>query len=109
MTAALSIRHGRRASTALFVAAVVGLAVASPLGAAMLSPAIALAAAVWFGFFTGERSIAWVRRVATRLRRARRPVLHTRAPRTSTRAFPAGASRAFALAMRPPPAADALR
>lgn len=92
----------RRLPGAMFLIAVAALAVHTPTGAAMLSPALALLAVVWLGLFTGERSVAWLRRVACR-RTVRRLAPPMAAPKRPVRTRATGIARAFALAMRPPP------
>lgn len=98
----LTLRRGAQYAAA--VALVVALVAISPLGAAMLAPALALAVAVGLGWFTGERPVAWVRRVMRRRRGQRRLPAPARAPRRPDWVAPAGVRVAFDLAMRPPPA-----
>ncbi|MDO9357315.1 MAG: hypothetical protein Q7T55_26695 [Solirubrobacteraceae bacterium] len=95
---------GRRAAALAFVVAVALLAALTPLGALMLSPALALVAAIGLGLFPGDELILRVRRRLLR-RRAHGLVLRSGRPTPRRRAVPAGLALAFALAMRPPPAA----
>ncbi len=100
--APLTLRRGALYGAAL--ALVLALVAFSPLGAAMLAPAIALAVAVSLGWFTGERPVAWVRRVMRRRRAPRLRPAPAPAPRRPDWLRPMGVRVAFDLAMRPPPA-----
>lgn len=91
----------RRLSVAALVALLLALLVVSPLGAAMLSPAFALIAALLFGLFPSDRLIHAIRR---RLRRRRVGAPLTLRPRPTAVAPRLSAPLAFALAVRPPPA-----
>jgi len=98
-----------RGSAAVALLALLGLVAAlSPSVALLLAPALVLFAALVLEVFPGERTL-----VRARARRLRRQVV--RAPRSlprpvvATLVRPAGRTLAFALAMRPPPAAPASR
>ena len=101
-----SVITSRRAHLALFLAALLTLAVLSPIGAAMLSPAFALVAALWSGAFPDERLILAIRR---RLRRPRRSLIPALAPRPAATAPRRVRTLGFALAVRPPPAGALLQ
>lgn len=92
----------------LISAAVVltGLALFSvaPYALLVMAPALALVWLVALGRFTGETAVAWVRRVAARLRR-RRPQVAAPARHAAPVIGPRpGLLMAAALASRPPPA-----
>jgi hypothetical protein len=97
MRAALS---SRRLSVAALLALLLALLVVSPLGAAMLSPAFALIAALLFGAFPSDRLILAIRR---RLRRRRVAAPLALRPRPAAVAPRRSAPLGFALAVRPPP------
>lgn len=91
----------RRLSVAALVALLLALCAVSPLGAAMLSPAFALIAALLFDAFPSDRLILAIRR---RLRRRRAGAPRSLRPRPAAVAPRPSAPLAFALAVRPPPA-----
>lgn len=93
------------ASSALASLAVLFAVVAwvAPQGAAMLLPAFALVALIIAGLFPGDDLIHRLRRRLSR-RRPARPIV-ARPARISTIRRRVGRALAFALAMRPPPAA----
>lgn len=96
--------HSTRIGAALAVLAALGLAfVAAPQVALLLAPAFLLLLVLVVGVFPGEEAIARARRRRARSRRSRAPgrVLRPALPDVPR---PAGLARAFALAMRPPPA-----
>jgi hypothetical protein len=98
-----------RVLTALAVLAAVGLAfVASPHVALLLGPAFLLLLVLVVGVFPGEEALARARARRARGRRSRAPG-RVAAPVLPDVVRPAGATRAFALAMRPPPAVAAGR
>lgn len=101
-----SVLSTRRVSAFALVALLLALLVVSPLGAAMLSPAFALIAALLFGAFPSERLILALRR---RLRRRRTGAPLTLRPQPAALRPRPSAPLAFALAVRPPPAGAALR
>ncbi|MEH3055161.1 MAG: hypothetical protein PGN13_14375 [Patulibacter minatonensis] len=90
--------------TAAFIAVAAALLTLSPYALLVMLPALVIAWIVLIGAFTGERAIAYVRRVAARLLAAR----PTRTPRAVLRRPPRRTARgglllARALASRPPP------
>jgi hypothetical protein len=93
-----------RVCTAVAVLAALGLAlVESPQVALVLAPALLLLLTLAVGVFPGERTL---HRIRSRRRRARRqaPRRAVLAPVLPDVPRPSGVTRAFALAMRPPPA-----
>lgn len=103
-----STLHITRFCAALAVLAALGLAVVeSPHVALLLGPALLLLLILAVGVFPGEEAIARARARRARARRSRAPGRVT-APVLPDVLRPAGAKLAFALAMRPPPAAVAV-
>lgn len=83
----------------------VGLFLIAPYALLVMAPALALGWLVALGLFSGDQAIAWVRRVARRLRRRTRPQA-ARLPQWTERPVPRGGRLlAAALASRPPPVA----
>ena len=88
------------------VAAVCAFGVAvlvAPQTALMLGPALLLLLVLVVGVFPGEQALARARDRRWRARRVRAPG-RTPRPALPDVARPSGVTRAFALAMRPPPA-----
>lgn len=100
--------HITRVCAAVAVLAALGLSlVAAPQVALLLAPALVLLLILVVGVFPGEEAIARARSRRARSRRSRAPgrVLRPVLPDVPR---PAGLALAFALAMRPPPAVDAV-
>ena len=98
---------------ALITAGILGLIAAgavgsAPLaiGAAMLVPALLLAAALWLGWYPGAESLDRLAQRVRRERRSRRRSASWSIPRwrRSSFAVPAGHQLGLQLAVRPPPA-----
>ncbi|MDO9406965.1 hypothetical protein [Patulibacter sp.] len=101
--------HISRVLSALAVLAALALAVLeAPQVALLLGPAFLLLLILVVGVFPGEEAIARARARRSRARRTRAPV-RVAPPALPDVARPAGAALAFALAMRPPPAAAVCR
>ena len=85
-----------------------GAAGSAPLaiGAAMLVPALLLAAALWLGWYPGAESLDRLAQRVGRERRSRRRGISWSIPRwrRSSFAVPAGHLLGLQLAVRPPPA-----
>jgi len=102
------IRPTGAASAAALLAVMAATADAAPQIALLLAPFFLLLLLLSFGVFLGEdllerlRARRWTSSLRTREPRARRPYAATVVRRV-------GRSFAFALAMRPPPAAPSLR
>lgn len=95
--------HHRHLITAAVVLAGSALLWIAPYALMMMAPALALAWLVALGRFTGETAVAWVRRVAARLR-SRRPRAASAPRRRTPLVGPRpGLLMAAALASRPPP------
>lgn len=102
------IRPARAASAVALLSVMVATADASPQIALLLAPAFVLVLLLSFGVFLGEDLIARLRdRRMTRPRRVREP--RAGRPYAAGVVRRVGRSLAFALAIRPPPAALALR
>ena len=81
-----------------------GLLAISPYALMVMLPALILAWVVAIGWFTGERAIDLVRRIARRLRQpARRASSRPTAPRPLRADLRGGLLLACSLASRPPP------
>jgi hypothetical protein len=97
--------HRRRLPVVLALLAVVallGVAWADPSVALILAPPLALLVALAVGVFPGEQAIARARARRMRPRPVRGPARIAR-PRLADVRRPAGVTRAYALAVRPPP------
>jgi hypothetical protein len=99
-------RHRLRANSVLGVLAVagvlIGAALTSPSVALLLAPSLVLMATLAVGLFPGEEAMARARAGRMRTCRVRAPKRIPR-PRLRDVVRPVGVSRAYALAVRPPP------
>lgn len=96
------------AAAVIFGLVAAGAAGSGPLmvGAAMLVPALLLAAALWFGWYPGAERLDRLARRYRRERRSRQAAGSWSIPRRRRLAFavPAGHLLGLQLAVRPPPA-----
>jgi len=99
-------RRFRLASLGLVAAGALLAIGLSPEFALSVLPALALVVALILGAFPGAELIDWLRECRSRPTGRRRPV-DTPRQRCAPYVRPAGRAMAFALAMRPPPAAAA--